>query len=102
MANNDVQETLDRLLEELKSDDSARCLTAIQELGSLSFSSQAIMLRLEHLALKDEAAVQKEALAALSLTTYKNIAARLSPHTKFNRNLILKEIEELRVAPLPK
>ena len=53
MATNDVQETLDRLLEELKSNDSVRCLNAIQELNQLNFSSRAIVLQLERLALKE-------------------------------------------------
>jgi len=94
MANNDVQETLDRLLEELKSNDSVRCLNAIQELNELSFSSKALVLRLEYLALKGEAAVQRAALAALSLRTSKHIASKLSLHAKFYRNLLLKEIDE--------
>jgi len=94
MAINDVQEILDRLLEELKSDHSERCLHAIQELSELNYSSEAIVLRLEHLALKGEATVQKAALAALSFKTSQHVASRLSPHTRFYRNLILKEIDE--------
>lgn len=94
MANNDVQETLDRLLEELKSDHSERCLHAIQELSEFNYSSEAIVLQLERLALKGEAAVQKAALAALSFKTSQYVASRLSPHSKFYRNLILKEIDK--------
>src|SRR5687767_450623 len=94
MANNDVQETLDRLLEELKSDHSERCLQAIQELSELNYSSEAIVLRLERLALKGEAPVQKAALAALSFKTSQYVASRLSAHPKFYRNLILKEIDQ--------
>jgi hypothetical protein len=93
MATNSVQETLDRLLEELKSNDSVRTLNAIQELNQLNFSSRAIVLQLERLALKEADEIQKAALLALSSKTSQYIASQRSLPTKFYRSLILKEID---------
>jgi hypothetical protein len=94
MDTDNVQETLDRLLEELKSNDPARCLSALRELNGLNFSSRAILLELERLALKGEGEVQAAALAALSSRTSQYIASQRSSHSRLNRNLILKEIDE--------
>ncbi|HMD81837.1 MAG TPA: hypothetical protein VKE92_11045, partial [Anaerolineales bacterium] len=94
MASQPVQETLDRILADLKSDEKTRQLAAIHELGTINYSSEAILRELEQLALGEENAVQKLALTALSLKTNQNIASKLSIQTKFNRNLILKEIDE--------
>lgn len=49
MANNELQETLDRILEGLRSNDVTRCLHAMQELSELHYSSEAIVLQLERL-----------------------------------------------------
>src|SRR5688500_2448712 len=49
MSNNEQQETLDRLLEELKINDVTRSLHAMQELSELHYSSKAIVLQLERL-----------------------------------------------------
>lgn len=94
MASHNVQETLDRILADLRSDENTRQLAAIHELGTINYSSEAILHELEQLALGEENAVQKLALAALSLKTNQNIASKLSKQTKFYRNLILKEIDE--------
>lgn len=94
MANNDLQETLDRLLGELKSNDPARCLSAIQELGALNASSEAILLQLERLTLEGDSEVQVAALHALSLRTNQFVASKLSKLDKTKRELILSEIEK--------
>lgn len=94
MATDNVQETLDRILEELKSDDPTRCLGALQELSGLNFSSKAILRELERLALHGEEVVQKAALATLSLRTSQHVASQRTSHSKFYRNLILGEIDE--------
>ena len=89
MANNDVQETLDRLLEELKSDHSERCLHAIQELSELGYSSEAIVLQLERLALKGEAdstkssarspVVQNKSICCITTFTTQKVLPQLDP-----------------------
>lgn len=94
MASNDSQQTLDRILNELQSTDPTRCLGAIQELQTLNFSSNAIVSQLERLALKGDNDIQEAALNALSLKTNQFVASQSTSHSKFYRNLILKEIKE--------
>jgi hypothetical protein len=93
MADNDLQQTLDRILGELQGNEPARCLSAIQELSSLNVSSKAIVSQLEKLALSDNPEVQSAALTALGFRTSQFIASRRTSHTQFYRNLILKEID---------
>ncbi|HXQ33487.1 MAG TPA: hypothetical protein VN843_05650, partial [Anaerolineales bacterium] len=93
MANQNVQENLDRILADLKSNENTRQLAAIHDLGKINYSSEAILRELEQLALGEENAVQKLALAALSLETNQNIASKRSKQTRSSRNLILKEID---------
>ena len=93
MADNDLQQALNHILEELQSDEPARCLSAIQELSALNVSSKAIVSQLERLALAGNSEVQSAALKALSLKTSQFIASKRTPHTQFYRNLILKEID---------
>ncbi|MCC7511161.1 MAG: hypothetical protein IT296_00790, partial [Anaerolineae bacterium] len=50
-----MQETLRQLMDKLKSGDAARQTEALRELGTLNFSSEAIVLQLERLALDDNA-----------------------------------------------
>jgi len=94
MATNGEQETLDRILEELKRNDPARRLGALQKLNELGVSSTAILVELERLALKGEGEVQRAALAALSSRTSQLVASRRAFHPKFDRNLILNEIDQ--------
>lgn len=51
MASHNVQETLDRILADLRSDENTRQLAAIHELGTINYSSEAILHELEQLAL---------------------------------------------------
>lgn len=94
MANNDLQESLNRILRELKSDDPARQLGAIEELGVVNASSEAILLQLEHLTVQGASEVQVAALNALSLKTSQFVASKLSALEKPQRQIILSEIEK--------
>ena len=94
MANENVQAILDRILAGLKSDDMNQQLAAIHELENVSFSSEAIVLQLEQLALHSEGAVQKFAVAALAYKNNQFVASQLSTLSKPNRKLILDEIDE--------
>ena len=94
MTQEPIQQTLDRILADLKSGDSVRALAAIQELETVKYSSEAIVLQLEKLALGDAGAVQKLALAALSLETSQFAASKLTALTKTTRHIILNEIGE--------
>lgn len=94
MTTDNVQETLDRILADLRSDEKTLQLAAIHELGRINYSSEAIVRELERLALREEGAVQKFALAALSSKTSRFVASQRSSPSKSYRNLILKEIDE--------
>jgi hypothetical protein len=100
MADNDLQVTLDRILNELKSNDSSRCLGAIQELGTLNASSEAILLQLERLALQADSEVQVVALNALSWKTHQFVASKRSALDLSQRKLLLAEIENWLKAEL--
>ncbi|MGZ9234236.1 MAG: hypothetical protein ACXW4E_01810, partial [Anaerolineales bacterium] len=104
MPTDNTQETLDRILADLRSDEQTRQLSAIHELGTINYSSEAILRELERLALHGEGAVQKFALTALSFKTSQYVASQRTSQTKFDRNLILKEIDQWQkdelIAPL--
>lgn len=89
-----VQEKLDRILADLKSDEPASQLEAIQELGTIEYSSEAILARLEHLAIHGSGEVQNAALAALDLETSQLAAAKSSVLSKTTRRIILAEIAQ--------
>jgi hypothetical protein len=94
MTNETVQGALDRILAELKSDDATRQLIAIHELETIKYSSEAILARLEWLAVHGKGEVQKPALDALSLQTSQFAASKSSALTKTTRQIILAEIAE--------
>jgi hypothetical protein len=100
MATNDLQVTLDRILSELKSNDPSRCLGAIQELGTLNASSEAILLQLEHLTLQADSEVQAAALNALSWKTHQFVASKRSTLDQAQRKVLLAEIENWLKAEL--
>lgn len=89
-----VQEKLDRILADLKSDEPASQLEAIQELGTIEYSSEAILARLEHLAIHGSGEIQNAALAALDLETSQLAAAKSSVLSKTTRRIILAEIAQ--------
>lgn len=93
MADDNLNQTLDRILEDLRGNDTARCLNAIQELGTLNASSKAIVLQLERLALTEDAEIRAAALAALSLRTSQFVSSNRTSHSSLYRNLLLKEID---------
>jgi hypothetical protein len=92
MTNDSIQATLDRILADLKSDESERQLAAIHELERIKYSSEAIVTRLEQLAIHGRGEVKSRALAALSLKTSQFAASKAMALTKVARQTILKEI----------
>lgn len=90
----EAQQTLDRLLAELRSGDPSRGLAAIRELNNLTFSSRAIVRELERLALTGEGQVPLAALLALSLPASLNVAAESTRVARADRRWILQEIEK--------
>lgn len=95
MANNDVQRTLDRILAELKSGDSARCSSAIQELNTLDFSSPAIVRELEKLAAHPpDEELRRRAVQALTTRVHRFVHAKTNKLNSEDRALLLKQIQE--------
>jgi len=89
-----VQEVLDSILGDLQSKVEARQIAALNELREITYSSEAILNRLEELALNAQGAVKQMALSALNLKTSQFVASKLSSIPKGDRQLILREIEE--------
>jgi len=95
MATSGAQETLDRILDELKSNDSTRCLNAIQELGTLHFSSPAILKELERLAIHDtDKEVRKNANALLGNRVHRIVRTNANKLNRADRAFLLKQIEQ--------
>jgi len=91
----DREETLNTILKSLQSGDADHRLQAISDLETINFSSEAIRSQLEKLALHDQdRAVRDQALAALNLTTNQYVASKSSSIPKYDRNLIMDEIEK--------
>ncbi len=93
MAELKMQETLNGIKNNLASDDPARQADAIRELGTVNFTSEAIVGELERLALHAQGEVQSLALAALKLTTSQYVKAQKSGLPKFTREKILTEVD---------
>lgn len=93
MPKDNPQEVLDQLLASLKSENPARQLEAMQELGSFPFSSEGIVRQLERLALGEDTGVRAAALAALKLTTTQYVKAQNTDLAKFTREKILAEVD---------
>ena len=95
------EEILNGILAELGSDDSSRRLAAIQELHSFNYSSEAIRLKLEQLALKDsDDTVARAAAAALDLPTHRHVINQLTKLNRGDRQFFLQEIEKLEAQGL--
>lgn len=88
------QDTLNFILAELKSGEPSRQLDAIQRLGTIMFSSGAIIVQLEKLALDKNAQVRAAALGALELKTSQIVTSNMSRVVKANRQIILSEIKD--------
>ncbi|HEX5837025.1 MAG TPA: hypothetical protein VFY26_04285, partial [Anaerolineales bacterium] len=95
MASDETQTTLDRILQELKSSDAARCLLAIQDLGSLKYSSPAILSELESLAVQHtDEEVRKKALQSLGSAVHKYVRSRTNRLDPGHRAIVLRQIEQ--------
>src|SRR6266487_184340 len=95
MATNDVQGTLDRILQELKSNDSERCLSALQELNNLNFSSPAILRELERLAIyPPDEEVRNSARQSLNTSVHQFIRSNMNKLNRGERAFLLKQIEQ--------
>ena len=94
MATNDEQETLDRILAALKSDEAARSLQALEELNALKFSSPAILRELERLAIHHaDEAVRRSAVDSLGTSVHQFVRRNLNKLNHGDRALLLKQIE---------
>jgi len=89
---NEAQETLDRILGDLNSDDPTIQLAALNELERVEYSSPAIMKRLEELAVNAQGEAQRLALSALGLQTNQLVSARRTAIPRDDRILILREV----------
>jgi hypothetical protein len=94
MSNVNTRETLDQILADLKSGVMQRALAAIHELETINFSSEAILIQLERLALEEgEDNIRSAALHALSLRTSQHVASKQTAMSRSYRALILDQIE---------
>ncbi|MBI2758246.1 MAG: hypothetical protein HYX49_06170 [Chloroflexi bacterium] len=86
-------ETLSNILDGLQSADQSARLSALQELEKLNYGSEAVLLRLEKMAIHDaDAAVRKSALDLLAAPVYRQIQNQLSSVARNIRQIILQEI----------
>jgi hypothetical protein len=88
-----IQEILNRLLENLKSEDAVRQLDSLRELGTVNFSSDAIVRQLEKLALGENESVRTAALDALDLKTSQFVVSKRTLLIKNVRQILLDQIE---------
>lgn len=95
MAADNANETLDRILGDLKSNETTRCLQALQELSTLNFSSPTMLRELERLALhhRDET-VRKDAVELLDSSVHRFVRSRLNKVDPEDREFLLREIRE--------
>lgn len=94
--NRSPEEILNHLLDELRSTEPVRILTAITELDKINFSSPAIMGQLEKLALQDDPEIRKAALLVLNNSTHRYIRTRITKISFSNRKILLDELEILQ------
>ncbi len=83
---------LDTILTDLRSRDEARQLAAIATLGTVRYSSEAIVLELEKLALGKSTKVGHAALEALSLQTSQFVTSKRNSLVRSMREAILHQI----------
>ncbi len=88
------EQVLARIFEALKGEEDARQLAAIEELGTLNYSSPAILHRLEYLALAGSTqAVREAAYDALELNIHRFIQSQINKLNQSNRGVVLREIQ---------
>jgi len=101
MTTDDTQQILDRILGELKSSETTRCLNAINELKTLKFSSPAILSQLEKMAIHHEDnEVRNQARQSLVRPVHQVIRSRMNKLNRSDRNIILRQIEQWEQAGL--
>ena len=89
------EEVLRNILNDLKSADDDKRMKALVEIKSLKYSSQAVRLQLEQIALHDKNRyIKREAINALDLPASRNVQAKLSSMPKRDRDMILNEIDQ--------
>lgn len=93
MAEPTAQGILDKVLEDLKSNNALRQLGGLQEMGRIKISSDAIVRQLEKLALGENESVRSAALDALDLETSQFVLSKDSMIQKNLRMIIVEEIE---------
>jgi hypothetical protein len=95
MSTESTQQTLDRILQELKSKEPTRCLQVMEELEKLNTSSQAILREVELLASQDSnEELRNRARALLKTSLYRTVQKNLNKLTSSERQLILREIKK--------
>ncbi len=89
------EEVLRNILNDLKSVDDDKRMQALVEIKSLKYSSQAVRLQLEQIALHDKNRyIKREAINALDLPASRNVQAKLLSMPKRDRDMILNEIDQ--------
>lgn len=86
------KETLDRILAALKSGNAQTQRAAILELGTIHYSSPAIVAELERIALTAEDELRALALTALEHSASRAVYKQKASLSPFDRQVILKEI----------
>jgi hypothetical protein len=98
MAGKNIQETLDRILEDLSSNESARCQAAIHELETLKASSPAILRELERLAVQHtDPQVREHASQSLGISVHRLVRSNINKLNRGDRSFILKQLEQWQV-----
>ena len=91
------KEVLTEIQEGLVAPTAAERLAALSTLKTLSFSSVAVLRRLEKMALNDRSqAVKKAALDVLQMPLHRQVQAHQSKLAEFSRRMVLTEIEVWR------
>ena len=98
MAENESQkpeDVLREILSGLQSEDASERLSAITQLQSFTYSSEAVRNELEKLALNDsDENIRRDALAALDLSTQRSVRGRFNKVDRDNRRVLLQEITD--------
>ena len=87
------KDVLQAIFEGLQSEAPEKRLGAVRTLQNIKYSSEAIRNELEKLALNDgNENIRKDALAALDLSTQRNVRSRFNKIDRSNRRVLLQEI----------
>ena len=95
MSTENIQQTLDRILQELKSNDPTRCLSAMEELGKLNNGSPAILREVERLAIHDSnEEVRNRASELLKTPIQRAVRKHINRMNREERQFILRELKK--------